>query len=179
MSPAQVRRRLHNLMQGALAKTKRGQVFLEIFAGAGGVSEAWSAEHAFGVVRLDILFDPAHDLTRQVAMQTVLGWIASGLIRAMWLAPPCSTWSSAARILCAGKWTRYRTREFIHGGPWLEARHLVRVGIGNRLCNASARLVQAALRANVPTALENHMAVCFDMTLESQRFSVTVFVALP
>jgi len=88
MSPAQVRRRLHSLMQGALSQTRCGQVFLDIFAGAGGVSEAWSAEHAFGVVRLDILFDPAHDLTRQVAMQTVLGWIASGLIRAMWLAPP-------------------------------------------------------------------------------------------
>ena len=112
-------------------------------------------------------------------MQTMLGWIASGLIRSMWLAPPCSTWSSAARILCAGKWTRYRTRDVIHGGPWLEASHRVRVDIGNRLCNASARLVKAALQANVPPLWKIPMVVCFGRSLGSQRYSATVFVVLP
>ena len=155
MSASQIRRRLHDTMKLALQRKKRGQVFLEVFAGAGGISESIEYVGDFACIRLDILLDTAHDLTRQAAFQTIMGWMGAGLIRGIWVAPPCSTWSTAARILAGGKWTRYRTREFILGGPWLEPHHEVKVSIGNKLCSIACRMIDAALRAAIPIAIEN------------------------
>lgn len=67
----------------------------EIFAG----SSHWSVamrDVGFAVKSFDILKDPSHDVCSKKWQQMLWEWIPSGRLKAIHLAPECTTWSLAA-----------------------------------------------------------------------------------
>ena len=70
------------------------RVLLEVFAGSGNLSKAWRQLGAnFAAFEVDSRHGNAFDLTSGKLQSTVRGWIASGLVDAVWVATPCSSFS--------------------------------------------------------------------------------------
>ena len=125
---------------------------LHLFSGVGHVSKSWR-QHGFAVLTFDI--NDGWDLTDRKLLNTILGWTRSGIIIAMALGPPCSSWSMARRGHPSSPGGPLRTRAFIMGLPGLPAKDAQKVTVGNRTMRASARLLECARAAGVPASLEN------------------------
>ena len=146
---AAVRRRLRAALDRALGRRPRGaQAFLDLFAGTGRVGKWMEKLSGLPSVRLDVKADPAFDLTSEAALKMVRGWIASRVVRAVWLAPPCSTWSVASR-------NTFRTPVFIDGKPNLSEKNAIKVQFGNATALFTVCVVRACLIAGIPVAMEN------------------------
>eukprot|EP00965_Chrysotila_dentata_P071367 2358703-Pleurochrysis_carterae.AAC.1 len=89
-----------------------------------------------------------HDVLREDVASRLLGWVGEGRFGAVFLAPPCSSFSVAHQ-------PGLRTREEPEGAqpvPEEWARYLRK---HNALANFAARMVAAAGAADTPWALEN------------------------
>eukprot|EP00959_Pyramimonas_sp_CCMP1952_P088291 1847127-Pyramimonas_sp.AAC.2 len=60
------------------------------------VSKELEKTGEWGVVYLDLVDDEAFDLTNPALIRIIRGWISSRVVRGVFLAPPCSTWSNAS-----------------------------------------------------------------------------------
>ena len=77
------------------AKFKRG-VFSEIFNGCGAVSRSLCVL-GFASVEFDVLHGELFDIERPAVLSFILSLTSSGLVLGVWLAAPCTGWSSACR----------------------------------------------------------------------------------
>ena len=150
LSDAIVRRHLRGLLYRArkAAHIHRHQVFLELFAGTQEISGCLR-NLGFGVVSLDIAFNPCEDVCHPAVLSTLEGWIASGVVLGVWLGCPCTTWSVAHASPIV------RTRKYPLGVPNLCGRHLRAVHFGNATMIFSANIIERCVRAAVPCLLEN------------------------
>lgn len=72
-----------------------GRYILELFAGSGAVSAALRAKGGRVSVPIHVRQGRRHDLTDACVQSVVLGWILSRRIAGVFLAPPCTPWSTA------------------------------------------------------------------------------------
>ena len=96
--------------QDANVQSDRPLFLLDLFCGTAGVAAAFKAcgGEALGI---DHIIDKRRvkgpvskiDLTKQESQDTVLGWLKSGKVDAVMLAPPCGTASRAREIPIAAK----------------------------------------------------------------------------
>ena len=109
----------------------------------------------FGVVSVDILRFPWFDLNRPVIQSTLLGWITSNVVVAVWMGTPCCTWSQARHGPPGSSWCRLRSSSHVWGLPNLDPRASEACKRGNLQLKFSLRVVRACLRVKTPVALEN------------------------
>ena len=93
---------------------------------------------------------------RPSVRRQVAGWIAGGLVCAVWLGTPCTSFSQAQQFW-RGKFP-LRNAQHPAGCPWVKdmpphTQELVRTG--NALAIFSATVVRHCLRLGIPVALEN------------------------
>ena len=154
-SAAESVRELKRLLRVALSHSRKNghrRVFLELFAGEGGIS-ACMEQRGIGSIRVELL--AGIDCCCPEVVKLSLGWIRSGVICAAWLGTPCSTWSRARRDINGHG---PRSKEFIYGFPGFSEVELKRFAEGNATMRVSCRLLRAMLRARIPAVLENPSA---------------------
>ena len=100
LSDAVVLKKLQSMMRRKLKQTGRAQVFLELFAGTAVFSRQVQACSGFGCLSLDLRFGDWMDLSREVVMKCILGWISSRLVRGVWVGLP---WDVGPRLLCSSR----------------------------------------------------------------------------
>ena len=72
------------------------RVFLELFSGSGHMASRMSSLGG-AVLMWDISFGPAYDLSKKKVQQLVRGWILAGMVWAVHMGTPCTTYSIARR----------------------------------------------------------------------------------
>ena len=96
------------------------------------------------------------DLSINAAFRQLLAWIRNGLVKVLFAATPCSSFSRARR---APPWSRFprqiRSATYPHGLPGLEGKDLDTCNLGNRLSKRAACLIKAAIECSVPGGEEN------------------------
>ena len=139
----------------ALAAARRlstGRVFLEIFSGCGLLSRCMS-DAGWEVVSWDICHGERYNLTDEENVRLIVSWLRSGRLQAIWLAPPCSSFSRARRW--DGGPPPLRDAWHVAGRPGLSPTDSEKVAVGNSLCDASAFIATVAARCQVPGGMEN------------------------
>lgn len=79
----------------AVAGVPQGRFFLELFAGSGAVSAALWRRGARVAVPIDVRHGRHHDLACPRVQAVVLSWLLSGRVAGIFMAPPCTPWSTA------------------------------------------------------------------------------------
>ena len=135
------------------------KVFLHIFSGAGGLSQAVAA-HGIAVVNVDTAIHPSLDILDDRIFRLLVGWISSGKVAGMWVGTPCNSFSRARRGKPRpegrGMPTQLRSAIFPDGFPHLErASDEQAVRLGNALASRARRLLSIAERRKLPSAEEN------------------------
>ena len=144
-----LRRRLHDAFRAARtqARASRYCVFVEPFTGSRGLAPA--LRHiGYGTVTLDPSKGPWGDVTNPTVLDGLRGWVQSGAVLGVWLSPPCSTWSAAAR-------PGYRSREHLWGIPGQSRARCANVDLGSETLRVSVQLVRLCRRRHVPVFLEH------------------------
>lgn len=143
------------LFARALAHSRKNghrRVFLELFAGKGGIS-TYVERRGIGAIRVELL--SGVDCCKPEVIKLLLGWIHSGVICAAWLGTPCSTWSRARRDIDGHG---PRSKQYIYGYPGLSEVEMKRLADGNLTMKVSCQLIRALNRCGTPTVLENPSA---------------------
>ena len=132
----------------------RRQVFLDLYSGAGGISKKLKHD-GFGVLEFEINRGEEFDLTRPCVRRLILSWLRSGIVRGVWLATICKSWSRARRGPPGSNWQRIRNNEHIYGLPGLpeNCRHTLK--IGNATMRQTAEVIKTCIQFRVPVCLEN------------------------
>ena len=127
-------------------------VFLELFAGSGGLSQAVrNLGHA--VISFEITSGPQFDLTNHNVIHTVLSWIKGGLVVGLWCGTPCTTWSRARR---GGNGPGpLRNNDNLFGLPNPSPCDAEKIRVGNKTMYATSRLIACAIKLSIPVILEN------------------------
>ena len=145
------KRRLQLALKDALSKAKlrKHQVFLDLYGGTGGVSASLRAL-GFGVITFDLDLGSQFDLCDPVVIGVIRGWITSGIVLGIMLAPPCGSWSRALTL-----WGHpVRSKDRIYGLPNLPAhREIVRL-LGNCTMRNAYKIATCAVRQGLPVILE-------------------------
>ena len=131
-------------------------MILEIFSGSGRWSSALrrrARRHGCGVFEWDLRWHPGNDLTQRRCQQLIRGWINNGLISAIWLGTPCSSWSRARDR--PGGPRQLRSDTCIMGFNDLTGADLNKVKVGNTLMQFTASILQLCRALNIPAAVEN------------------------
>jgi hypothetical protein len=139
-------------LKAALREANTTRVYLDLFSGVGHVSKCW---RRLGLAVLTFDLNDGWDLTDPPLLDIIRGWIRSGVVAAVALGPPCSSWSLARRGVPGSPGGPLRTREHIMGLPGLPDTDRQKVRLGNRTMRAAAAIMQAARAAGVPASLEN------------------------
>eukprot|EP00974_Lingulodinium_polyedra_P065392 6323253-Lingulodinium_polyedra.AAC.1 len=143
-----VKRRLNRALRLALTGTKKSQVFVELFSGAGVLAREVEKASGFACLRFDVKLGLEFDLCNQDVVLVLLGWIAARLVRGAWIGAPCSTWSRARR-------RPLRDSLHIYGRDGLNANDLFKVRVGNATLAAARRVIRSCSSYGVPCILEN------------------------
>ena len=136
------------------AKRMRRLVFLELFAGAAGVSQQLRAK-GFAVMSFDTKAGPEYDVLRKAVEKLTLGWMSSGCVAGIWLGTPCTSWSRARHGLPGTSWQPLRSPEALDGLPHLEGIDFAKIQHGNITFRFSLRIIRAAALRGISVALEN------------------------
>ena len=131
-----------------------GRILLDLFCGVGHITRQWR-QAGWGVVSMDLSRDPAEDLTCRGVLQLIKAWMRSNLIGGVWLAPPCSTWSSARRGVPGSRGGPLRSRQHIWGLPCVEPAALPMLAVGNATARAALQIISLCVRLRIPVAVEN------------------------
>ena len=143
-----LRKRLNFLLRQALSSSSYGQVFLDVFGGGGSVGAAVHEHSGWPCINVDIRIRPAWDLTDRRVVKHICGWIQSGVVRGIFLAWPCSTWSIASG-------GAYRRPNQLWGRPELLDHLARRVQLGNRTFKAAPAIIRSSMADAVPVIGEN------------------------
>ena len=129
---------------------------LDIFGRSGHVARSFRRRGRAAVV-IDIAKHSCLDVLDPIVQQTVLGWLRSGKVLAVFLAPFCGSWSRARRgpIDYSGPPPPLRTHGHVMGRPGLSPADQLRVQQGNASLRFSIRVMRECLKQNIPVGLEN------------------------
>ena len=136
------------------ATIRKHQVFLDIFAGEGGLGRALE-RLGFGVVSIDLNNGDEYDVLRRALERLLLGWISSGCVVGVHMAVDCRSWSIALHGPPVSSWRALRDRDNIFGFPDLTPAQHAKVRFGNDLCYVCCRLIESCRTYRVPIGLEN------------------------
>ena len=128
------------------------RVFIDLFAGAGGVGRAMS-RHGFWVLRWDILLGEGYNLLVPRTQRMLRGWVLSGLVAAWHAAFPCTSFSRARDR--GGGPARLRSDARPEGLLNLSPADAIKVKDGNRLLQFVISLFYVSLRQGTPCSAEN------------------------
>ena len=132
-----------------LAASKKEQLYLELFSGSERLAhELRKAGEA--CVAVDNKTGAHHDLCSKKVRDYLKGCIKAGLVKGVWIAFPCASWSNARRPMI-------RDKQNLWGLPsaMLHAGNPARVKQGNRTLRVALELARACLRHGVPCVMEN------------------------
>ena len=130
---------------------------LEIFSGSGHFSRAWRRDprlRHIPIFEVDIRHHGSHDLLSRRSQQLIRGWLTAGLVRAIWLGTPCTSFSRARESGPPGP-PPLRSNECPWGLPHLSPKDLAKVKIGNALASFSLSLFHCCRLRGIPCAIEN------------------------
>ena len=139
---------MRSLVAASPELSSKGSFFLELFSGQGGISAAIRSHCDHNSICLDIRNHAAEDITQNTVQQVILGWIKAGVVRGVWIAFPCSTWSRARRTPLRFKWCP-------DGRPDLNEKDREKVRIGNECFYATLRIIKFCLQYHTPCYAEN------------------------
>ena len=145
---AEVVATLHHLLKHLLNKSGKSQIFIEICSGLGRVAQVIRSSSGFPCLCVDIKFGKCMDVCNAHVVNVILGWISSKIVRGIFIAPPCSTWSSA-------RWKPWRSWDHIYGLPDLTSEQRSAVHMGNLTLASCRRIIRSCLYFGVPIAMEN------------------------
>ena len=131
-----------------------GRILLDLFCGVGHITRQWRRA-GWGVVSMDLARDPAEDLTRRDVLRLIKAWLRSKLIGGVWLAPPCSSWSSARRGAPGTRGGPLRSRQHVWGLPNVEADAQPMLAVGNATAAATLQIINLCVKLHIPVAVEN------------------------
>jgi hypothetical protein len=120
---------------------------VELFSGKG----RWSAaleRQGFKALRVDVQNKISLDLARPSVIEAILVLIDTGIVKAVHVAPPCSSWSRA-RI------PALRSRHFLYGLPYLQAHQQQLVLEANKLTLHALLVVKSCVIKGIITTIEN------------------------
>jgi len=145
-----VKRKLARILRRARLKFGTHAVWLELFAGTGGLGAALSQQTKCACIGFDIANGAEFDLTRKDTQEVVATWIRQGFIRGAWLSPPCASWSVARH-------PAIRSLQHLYGLPHaLGDPALGRVlQLGNDTMRAAQSIAEVCWRRHVPCVVEN------------------------
>ena len=112
-----------------------------------------SATRNFDVFEFDIRWHLKNDLLSQSVQRRIRGWIRSGLIVAVWMGPPCNSFSRARDR--PGGPPPLRSDEHPNGLPNLAPHDAEKVRCGNTLARFSISIFQCCAYLQVPATIEN------------------------
>ena len=104
------------------------------------------------VFEMDIRREGQSDLTLRRVQRTVRSWFLRGLVAALWLGTPCTSFSRARE---RGPGGAIRTQQYPMGLAEVSAVDKEKIRIGNILARVSASLFDLAVQMQIPVALEN------------------------
>ena len=139
----------------AFAASHGGSAALEVFSGSGRLSQAWRRQmtsRGIVVFELDIRREAASDLTLRRVQKTVRRWVTRGLVAALWLGTPCTSFSRARE---RGPGGAIRSQLFPCGLPEVSQKDKEKIRVGNILVRFSTSIFEEARRRGIPVALEN------------------------
>ena len=136
------------------AKINRRQVFVELYAGSGGVSCQLRAL-GYGAIAFEINHGEHFDLLNRTVNQILRGWISGGVVRGMHLGTPCGSWSRARRGPAGSAWAPIRSSEHIWGLPNLAQHDAQKVKVGNRTLRQSCQAIASCVKLGIPVSIEN------------------------
>jgi hypothetical protein len=148
-----LKRELRDIFKQSGART----VFLELYAGHGGVSKHLRRKGA-AVMEFEIDRGAQYDLTRKGVRRLLLGWLRSGVVRGAWLGTICKSWSRARRGPPGSSWGPIRSAKHIYGLPGLPASDRSKILLGNVTMRQTAEFIHCCTRHHVPVILENPVA---------------------
>ena len=148
-----LKRELREIFKVAGSRT----VFLELYAGHGGVSKHLRTRGA-AVMEFELDRGAQYDLTRKGVRRLLLGWVRAGVVRGAWLGTICKSWSRARRGPPGSSWGPIRSAKHIYGFPDLSASDRSKILVGNATMRQSAEFIHACIRAHIPVILENPVA---------------------
>ena len=136
------------------ARVDKHRIFLDLYAGEGGVACCIS-KLGFASCTFEIDLGNQFDLTRRVVHNLIVGWISSGVVSGLYLATQCSSWSRARRGPPGSNWCLIRNNQFIYGVPDLNISNQQKVDTGNTQMKNSAHLIRMCVVSGTPVMLEN------------------------
>ena len=143
------------LLASAVRRAGRPAI-LELFAGSGRLAAACRrapATEGHPAFEWDVRHGAAYDVLAPAAGRQLRGWLRSGLLAALWMGTPCSSFS---RVLGLGAGPpALRSAAAPAGLPGLSPAWQSKVDAGNRLATLSAGLLLLCRRLGVPAAIEN------------------------
>lgn len=142
---AALKRRLRH----ALKRTRRAQIFVELFAGSGALSRGLEHVSGFACMAMDIT--NGVDLTHPAVRSLIAGWLRARVVRGVWVGFPCTTWSVARR-------PALRSKAYVWGLPGLNASEQDQIRNGNATVRAAVCVLREFLRSGIPAVAENPLS---------------------
>lgn len=132
-------------------------IALEIFSGSGRFSRAWRRNahlRKIPIFEIDIRHHGSHDLLSRRSQRLIRGWITAGLVRAVWMGTPCTSFSRARESGPPGP-PPLRSDECPWGLAHLASHDEAKVRIGNALARFSISVFRLCRLRRVPCVIEN------------------------
>ena len=122
---------------------------------------------ASAVITFDLDLGAEFDLADPAVIGFILGWLDSGIVIGLMLAPPCGSWSRALTM-----WGHaVRSRDKIYGLDNLAPhRDLIRL-LGNVTMRSAYKIARRAVAGNIPVVLEQPCASLMLVTPEHKRLA--------
>ena len=160
--PCPVRRATRQVSRAPALGSRRALrklgVFLEIFAGVGGMSKAMRKQ-GFDTDSIDMLKCPEHDMLVPRKQRRVLIQIRTNRVAGVWLGTPCTSLTRARHGTPASGWPPpLRSAACPDGLSDLSSKDSQKVEEGNKLLEFSARVISLCVRMKIPVAVENPCA---------------------
>ena len=139
----------------------KGLFYLELFMGSGRLSQSLKrrlesvGRQDIQVIGFELSQGRSGDLLQNDTFQRVMALINSGRCLGVWMAPPCSTWSTSRRHDEHKGAPPLRSRDHVMGLPSLDARQRRTVQKANALVQRCTDFAVACILNAVPFAIEN------------------------
>ena len=143
-------------MARLLGRWPQGVAF-EIFSGQGVFARAWRSDprvRHIPIFEVDLKHGAAHNMLAGKELKALRGLLRAGVVRALWLGTPCTSFSRAREIPNWPNAMPIRSSEHPEGQPGLPPRLQLQVDVGNRLARSSAQIMELVRQLGVPAATE-------------------------
>eukprot|EP00959_Pyramimonas_sp_CCMP1952_P460446 9479883-Pyramimonas_sp.AAC.1 len=142
-----IRAKLRQVLRQFLQSSYDRKVYLDLFSGTGTIADCMKFQGE-SCISFDVLNGPEYDLSNAVVVNVLIGWIQSGIVKGVFAAFPCSSWTPALFRQIRRSWCPY-------GIPDPTPAEAVRLNLGNSTLMATRRLVRACIKQKVPMLREN------------------------